>query len=58
MVLGFSALILLTVKVYHEAPPIPDRVVVADGSTLFTGEDIREGQQVFLKYGLMDNGSI
>ena len=56
--LGFSVLILLTVKVYHEAPPIPDKVTAPDGSALFTGEDIRSGQQVFLKYGLMDNGSI
>jgi len=58
MVLGFSVLILLTVKVYHEAPPIPDKVTSPDGVVLFTGEDIRNGQQVFLKYGLMDNGSI
>lgn len=58
MVLGFSVLILLTVKVYHEAPPIPVNVTDPDGSVLFTGEDIHAGQQVFLKYGLMDNGTI
>jgi nitric oxide reductase subunit B len=58
MALGFSVLILLTVKVYREAPPIPDKVTGPDGSVLFTGEDIRDGQQVFLKYGLMDNGTI
>src|ERR1035437_1076407 len=58
MALVFSVLILLTVKVYHEAPPIPDNVTGPDGSVLFTGEDIRDGQQVFLKYGLMDNGTI
>ena len=58
MAIGFSVLILLTVKVYHEAPPIPDRVTSSGGSVLYTGEDIRDGQQVFLKYGLMDNGSI
>ena len=58
MALGFSVLILLTVKVYHEAPPTPDKVAGPDGSVLFTGDDIRDGQQVFLKYGLMDNGTI
>jgi len=58
MALGFSVLILLTVKVYHDAPPIPDKVMLSDGSILFRGEDIRAGQEVFLKYGLMDNGSI
>ena len=58
MAFGFSVLILLTVKVYREAPPIPDTVTGPGGSVLFTGEDIRDGQEVFLKYGLMDNGTI
>jgi nitric oxide reductase subunit B len=58
MVFGLSVLILLTVKVYHEAPPIPDTVTGPEGDVLFSGEEIRKGQQVFLKYGLMDNGTI
>lgn len=58
MALGFTVLVLLTVKVYHEAPPIPNQVTGPDGSDLFTGDDVRAGQQVFLKYGLMDNGTI
>ncbi|MDZ4801444.1 MAG: cbb3-type cytochrome c oxidase subunit I [Bryobacteraceae bacterium] len=58
MVLGFAVLILLTAKVYQDAPPIPTRVQGADGAILYTGKDIRAGQQVFLKYGLMDNGTI
>jgi nitric oxide reductase subunit B len=57
-VLGFAVLILLTVKAYQNAPPIPDRVIDGSGATVFTGADIRAGQQVFLKYGLMDNGTI
>jgi len=28
------------------------------GETLFSGADIRGGQEVFLKYGLMENGTI
>ena len=58
MLFGFSVLVLLTVMVYHEAPPIPDRVVDPDGALIYTGADIRDGQEVFLKYGLMDNGTI
>jgi nitric oxide reductase subunit B len=58
MGLGFVVLVLLTFKVYREAPPIPDQVVGPDGTVLYTAEDVQEGQQVFLKYGLMDNGSI
>ncbi|MGB9429507.1 MAG: nitric-oxide reductase large subunit [Gammaproteobacteria bacterium] len=58
MVLGFAVLILITVLGYRNAPPIPAKVVDAQGATLFTGEDVGSGQAVFLKYGLMDNGSI
>ena len=31
-------------------PPVPDRVVDSSGSQIFSGNDIRAGQQVFLKY--------
>ncbi len=58
MTLGFAVLVLLTFKVYHEAPPIPEKVISPDGLVLLTSADIRDGQQVFLKYGLMDNGTI
>jgi nitric oxide reductase subunit B len=58
MVFGFAILIAITVLGYKQAPPIPGKVVNAQGTTLFTGDDIRAGQGVFLKYGLMDNGSV
>lgn len=58
MVLGFTGLITITMLAYRNAPPIPERVVDAQGAMLFSGEDIRDGQTVFLKYGLMANGSI
>lgn len=57
-VLGFGVLILLTFKAYQNAPPVPDRVVDPAGSVVFTGDDVRAGQEVFLKYGMMDNGTI
>jgi nitric oxide reductase subunit B len=58
MVVGFSVLIFLTIKVHHEAPPIPEKVVDSHGTRLFGKEEIEAGQAVFLKHGLMDNGSI
>ncbi len=58
LISGLTVLLLVTLKVYQEAPPIPKQVMTADGASLFTGDDIRAGQQVFLKYGLMDNGTI
>ena len=48
----------MTSLAYHNAPPIPAQVVDARGNVLFTSADIGAGQAVFLKYGLMDNGSI
>jgi nitric oxide reductase subunit B len=56
--LGLSVLILLTFTAYRNAPPIPERVVDTAGSVLLTGTDVRKGQEVFLEYGLMDNGTI
>jgi nitric oxide reductase subunit B len=58
MVIGFSILIYIAVKAYDDAPPIPARVVGDAGEILFTAGDILAGQEVFLKYGLMENGSI
>jgi len=58
MVFGFSVLIGVTVEAYRKAPPIPARVVDAAGAVLFTSEDVAAGQQVFLKHGLMNNGTI
>ncbi|OAI26511.1 nitric-oxide reductase [Methylomonas koyamae] len=58
MVLGFAGLIAITSLAYRNAPPIPAQVLDAQGLNLFTGDDISEGQAIFLKYGLMNNGSI
>ncbi|MGE5817836.1 MAG: nitric-oxide reductase large subunit [Deltaproteobacteria bacterium] len=58
MVVGFTILIWLSVRTYQDAPPVPQRVVGPSGETLFTREDILAGQSVFLRYGLMDNGTI
>ena len=58
LVLGFLALIWVAAKSYEDAPPIPEKVVSTAGITLFTRADILAGQQVFLKHGLMENGTI
>src|SRR5215472_13309638 len=58
MAAGFAVLILLTVKAYENAPPIPDKFVDPTGAVVFTANDVIAGQQVFLKRGLMDNGTI
>jgi len=58
MILGFAGLIAITNLSYRNAPPIPATVVDASGQTVFTRDQIGSGQALFLRYGLMDNGSI
>lgn len=58
MITGFSILIGMTISAYRVAPPTPGKVIGQDGTMIFTGDDIRAGQEIFLKYGLMENGTI
>jgi hypothetical protein len=58
MIAGFSVLSIVTVLTYTNAPPIPEQAVDGTGAVVFTGADIQMGQEVFLKYGLMEHGSL
>jgi len=57
-IVGFFILGLLAYWTYTEKPPVPEKVTTTDGQLLFTKTDIMNGQQVFLKNGLMQYGSI
>ena len=57
-VFGFFVLGLLAYWTYTEKPPVPAEVVNSNGTVLFTGRDITAGQQVFLRNGLMEYGSV
>ena len=58
MIGGFSVLSFVTVLTYTNAPPIPEQITDGAGTVVFTGGDIQKGQEVFLKYGLMEHGSL
>ncbi len=58
VVLSFAVLGYFGFEIYRKAPPIPDRVVASDGRTLFTGQDIRDGQNVWQSLGGQEVGSI
>ncbi|HMK52370.1 MAG TPA: nitric-oxide reductase large subunit [Thermodesulfobacteriota bacterium] len=58
LIIGFTILIWMAIRAHEDAPPIPEKVVGPSGETIFTREDILVGQEVFLKYGLMENGTI
>src|SRR5829696_290580 len=58
IIVGFFVLGLLAYLTYRSDPPIPGRVVDPSGRVLFTGNDVKAGQKVFLHHGLMEYGSI
>jgi nitric oxide reductase subunit B len=58
LVVGFFVLGLLAYRTYQSDPPIPARAVDPSGATVFTQDDVSEGQKVFLRHGLMEYGSI
>lgn len=57
-VLSFSTLGWIGGEIYRQAPPMPERVVTADGATLFTRHDIERGRQVWQTTGGQQLGSI
>jgi nitric oxide reductase subunit B len=55
---GFLILGILAYRTYTDEPPIPSQVVDPSGQLIFSGADVIAGQQVFLRNGLMEYGSI
>ncbi len=58
IVASFAVLIYFGRDIYRMAPPIPGRVVTADGTVLFTGQDIKDGQNVWQSAGGQQMGSV
>ncbi|EKZ97929.1 nitric oxide reductase large subunit [Cupriavidus sp. HMR-1] len=54
----FSLLGYYGAEVYRQAPPVPAKVVTSDGATLFTGDEILDGQTAWQSVGGMQLGSI
>ena len=58
MVISFGVLLYYGKEIYREAPPIPEKVVIENGQTLFTGQDIKDGQNVWQSLGGQQLGTI
>jgi nitric oxide reductase subunit B len=58
MVVGFSILSFMTVQTYRNAPPIAETWKGPSGEVVFTQADVLKGQEVFLKYALMEHGTL
>ncbi|GIK35608.1 MAG: nitric oxide reductase [Gammaproteobacteria bacterium] len=57
-VLSFAVLGWTGRQIYLQAPPIPERVLDADGSIVFTGEQLQRGQRIWLATGGQQLGSV
>jgi len=55
---SFAVLLFFGREIYRQAPPIPDRVVTPDGNVLFTGQDIKDGQNVWQSMGGQEMGTV
>jgi nitric oxide reductase subunit B len=58
MVISFSVLLYFGREIYRQAPPVPEKVVKSDGTVLFTGQDIKDGQNVWQSLGGQEMGTV
>ncbi|MFN3702641.1 nitric-oxide reductase large subunit [Thermomonas sp.] len=58
LAISFAVMLWLGVELVHTAPPIPQRVVAANGQVLYTKADIERGRQVWQSIGGQQLGSI
>jgi len=58
MTISFAVLLYYGREIYRQAPPIPDKVVTTSGNVLFTGQDIKDGQNVWQSMGGQEMGTV
>lgn len=58
IVVSFAILGWYGGEIYRQAPPIPARVLTSEGKVLFSGQDIKDGQNVWQSLGGQEIGSI
>ena len=58
ILLSFGVLGFFGLEIFRTMPPFPTKVVTTDGVTLFEGQDIKDGQNVWQSIGGQTVGSI
>lgn len=58
IIFSFAVLLYYGKQIYQKAPPIPVNVVNSSGKVLFTGQDIKDGQNIWQSMGGQEVGSI
>lgn len=58
MIFGFLVMGMLAYRSYSDGMPLPQKVTAPNGEVVFTAADVTAGQQIFLRRGLQQYGSI
>jgi nitric oxide reductase subunit B len=58
MLLSFAVLGYYGYQIYIKAPPVPEKVVSENGTVIFTGQDIKDGQNVWQSIGGQELGTV
>ena len=58
ILLSFAVLGFFGLEIFRTMPPFPEKVVTTDGTTLFEGQDIKDGQNVWQSIGGQTVGSV
>lgn len=58
LLISFSVLGILGIEIYNQAPPIPEKVITQNGKVLFTGQDIKDGQNIWQSMGGQEVGTV
>lgn len=56
--ISFAVLLYYGREIYREAPPVPEKVVTVTGELLFSGQEIKDGQNVWQSLGGQQVGTI
>lgn len=57
-VICFGILVFFGREIYHEKPPVPEKVVTENGTVLFTAQQIKNGQNVWQSMGGQEVGTV
>jgi len=58
IVLSFSVLLYYGNQIYQKAPPVPQQVTDETGKVLFSGNDIKDGQNIWQSIGGQEVGTV
>ena len=58
MAISFAVLLYFGREIYKQAPPVPEKVLKSDGTVLFSGQDIKDGQNAWQSMGGQEIGTV